>query len=188
MSKVKTTLAVAVLALVLAGTALGSSFSRRTLSDAHVGTSKSELQAQISYSQNVKRFFDNHHWMVAARHRTCWSHVPWAKTCDRARRAERLHARLLTVAQAKMARLYPPRVEDIIMEVFGPSVGGFAQSVAKCESHFHTWATNGQYYGIFQMGSHERSIYGGSSSNPWEQVRAAHAYYLDAGWGPWQCA
>jgi len=38
------------------------------------------------------------------------------------------------------------------------------------------------------MGASERARYGGSSSDPWEQVRAAYAYYRDAGWAPWACA
>ena len=102
----KTALVVAILAFALAGNALGASFSKRTLSDARVGTSKNELQAQITYSTRVTGFFEHHHWMLATRHSTCWAHVPWAKTCDRARRIDRLHVRLLSIAQARYNKLY----------------------------------------------------------------------------------
>jgi hypothetical protein len=63
-----------------------------------------------------------------------------------------------------------------------------ALSVARCESRFSTSATNGQYFGVFQMGAGERARFGGSSLDAWDQVRAAYAYYRVAGWSPWQCA
>jgi hypothetical protein len=36
--------------------------------------------------------------------------------------------------------------------------------VAYCESRFSTWAQNGQYLGLFQMGSNERATYGHGST------------------------
>jgi hypothetical protein len=60
--------------------------------------------------------------------------------------------------------------------------------VAKCESGWSLTprAHNGQYLGMFQMGSFARGRYG-HSSNPWGQARAAARYYRDAGWSPWAC-
>lgn len=78
-------------------------------------------------------------------------------------------------------------VPAIICAVFGPNCSK-AQSVALCESHFSVYARNGQYLGIFQMGSNERARFGGSSFDAWDQVRAAYAYFSVSGWTPWACA
>jgi hypothetical protein len=62
--------------------------------------------------------------------------------------------------------------------------------VARCESgHSMTpRAHNGQYLGMFQMGSYARSTYG-HGDTPLEQARAAWRYFDASGrdWSPWQC-
>lgn len=66
--------------------------------------------------------------------------------------------------------------------------------VAKCEASSYywwklnrpTWARNGQYRGMFQMGESERARFG-HGPDPWSQARAAHAYWSISGWYPWQC-
>jgi hypothetical protein len=64
-----------------------------------------------------------------------------------------------------------------------------AFDVISCETggRYNTTARNGQYLGLFQMGSFARARYGHGSS-AFAQARAAHRYYVDAGWGPWSCA
>jgi hypothetical protein len=62
-----------------------------------------------------------------------------------------------------------------------------ALTVAWCESRLNVWARNGQYLGLFQMGNYARSRYG-HSWTALGQARSAHAYFRDAGWGPWQCS
>lgn len=62
-----------------------------------------------------------------------------------------------------------------------------ALRVFRCESGLTTTAQNGQYLGLAQMGYYARSRYG-HGSDAWTQARAAHAYYMDAGWRPWECA
>ena len=76
-----------------------------------------------------------------------------------------------------------------IRAVWGPEHADEALAVAACESgHSRTpRAHNGQYLGMFQMGSYARSRYG-HGDTPLEQARAAHAYWQDAGWSPWQCS
>jgi len=70
--------------------------------------------------------------------------------------------------------------------VFGDRAGE-ALRVAWCESRYHTWARNGQYLGIFQMGTTERATYG-HGPTALDQAVAAHRYFLAAnGWGPWEC-
>jgi len=63
-----------------------------------------------------------------------------------------------------------------------------ALAVASCESHLSVYAQNGQYLGLFQMGSSERRIYG-HGDTPLEQSVAAHKYFVDSGrdWSPWSC-
>lgn len=74
-----------------------------------------------------------------------------------------------------------------ICHVFGAYCSQ-ALSVSWCESRHSTWAENGQYLGLFQMGSSERSIYG-HGSTALDQSRAAHRYFVASGrdWSPWSC-
>ena len=80
-----------------------------------------------------------------------------------------------------------PSVGSIICQVFGPYCSQ-ALRVARCESGLQTWARNGQYLGLFQMGSYARARYG-HGPDAWTQARAAYRYFRDAGysWSPWTC-
>lgn len=71
--------------------------------------------------------------------------------------------------------------------VFGPYAPQ-AHRVASCESGHDPTAVNGQYLGMFQMGSYARSKYG-HGSDPLTQARAAYHYFVDSGrdWSPWSC-
>lgn len=68
--------------------------------------------------------------------------------------------------------------------------GQQAWRVAGCETGYtySVWASNGQYLGLFQMGSYARARFG-HGWNPWAQARAAHYYYVVSGrdWSPWTC-
>lgn len=79
------------------------------------------------------------------------------------------------------------RVPCIIRYVFG-SRGDEAVRVSWCESTHRTWAQNGQYRGLFQMGSNERATYG-HGPDALTQSRAAHRYFRASGsdWSPWEC-
>lgn len=65
-------------------------------------------------------------------------------------------------------------------------VGQQAFNVAACETGntFNIWARNGQYLGLWQMGSSERRRFG-HGNNPWDQAKAAHKYWKISGWRPW---
>ncbi len=76
--------------------------------------------------------------------------------------------------------------ETAIRIVFGPA-GDAAVAVARCESGLSVYAQNGVYLGTFQMGTYARARYG-HSWTALGQARAAHRYYLDAGWAPWTCS
>lgn len=76
-----------------------------------------------------------------------------------------------------------------IYTIFG-SYSSQAMAVARCETGgtYDPRASNGQYLGIFQMGSSERAQYGHGPS--WlVQAAAAYQYFIDSGrnWGPWSC-
>ena len=78
--------------------------------------------------------------------------------------------------------------ERVIRAVFGPRYDDQAVAVARCESGLSVWARNGQYLGLFQMGSYARAKYG-HGNNAWVQARAANHYFRDSGrdWSPWSC-
>ncbi len=73
-----------------------------------------------------------------------------------------------------------------IQYVFGPYAAQ-AYRVSSCEGT-SVWSHNGQYLGIFQMGSFARSLYGHGSTYL-AQARAAYRYFVASGrdWSPWQC-
>jgi hypothetical protein len=95
-----------------------------------------------------------------------------------------LRARIHARDARKLAKLPPRRA---ICDVFG-SYCQEAIAVAWCESRLQPTAENGQYRGLFQMGSNERSLFG-HGSTPHAQARAAHRYFVVSGrdWSPWGC-
>lgn len=100
-------------------------------------------------------------------------------------------AALLLVPAASAHRDRGPEgVKQIIRQVFGPYYGEQAVRVSNCETGGTFWwgAANGQYLGIFQMGSDERRKYG-HGNGPWPQAQAAYRYFVASGrdWSPWEC-
>ena len=75
----------------------------------------------------------------------------------------------------------------VICDVFGRYCDQ-ALRVSYCESRWSTRARNGQYLGIFQMGSWERRTYG-HGPDAYSQARAAWRYFKVTGkdWSPWAC-
>lgn len=63
-----------------------------------------------------------------------------------------------------------------------------AVRIAKCESGFKPSARNGQYKGVFQMGTREFATYGhGDPYDARANIAAAYAYWKRSGWKPWEC-
>jgi hypothetical protein len=95
--------------------------------------------------------------------------------------------RLRRRLQAARPAVAPAGPEAAIRYVFGPYADQ-AIDVARCESHLSTRAHNGQYQGLFQMGAHERAVYG-DSSTALGQAQAAYRYFVASGrdWSPWSC-
>lgn len=61
-----------------------------------------------------------------------------------------------------------------------------AATVSFGEGSWHPTALNGQYEGTFQCGNFCRGKYGHGPTLT-SQAVAAHRYYEDSGWKPWDC-
>jgi hypothetical protein len=87
----------------------------------------------------------------------------------------------------RRAGQHAQKPEDVICRVFGRHCRQ-AVSVAHCESRLRTDAQNGEYLGLFQMGSWARSLYGHGPSAV-VQAKAAYRYFVESGldWSPWSC-
>ena len=92
-----------------------------------------------------------------------------------------------SIARRDARQLASMTPKQAICDVFGRHCRQ-AVNVAWCESRLRTTAQNGQYLGLFQMGSSERRLFGhGSTAH--QQAVAAHAYFVRSGrdWSPWSC-
>jgi hypothetical protein len=115
----------------------------------------------------------------------------------RAQRGLARAARVLTVLEHAAARRDARRLarrlakappKTAICHVFGRRYCREAIAVSWCESRHSTTAQNGQYLGLFQMGSYERDVFG-HGRTAMKQARAAHKYFVltDRDWSPWSC-
>jgi hypothetical protein len=144
--------------------------------------------ASLRKYRGTVRFFENHRSLLASGSRHAKAQDSLAHAKKRVRQLMKAVAALRVKIDAREARRLaklPPR--KAICSVFG-SYCEEAVAVAWCESRLHTTAQNGQYLGLFQMGSYERSLFGhGSTAHA--QARAAHRYFVRSGrdWSPWVC-
>lgn len=137
------------------------------------------------------RFFENHRWML--------TDPRFAKVAKAKLAHARAHLRATKAKAAKARRALAQRRHErhlaslnshprrAICHVFRGYCGQ-ALRVARCESRFSTNAQNGQYLGLFQMGSSERRLFG-HGQTALQQSRAAHRYFVRSGrdWSPWSC-
>lgn len=98
-----------------------------------------------------------------------------------------LFAAPATASSSSRISEHQARAKVAICKTFGEYCQE-ALSVSWCESKWYVWARNGQYLGIFQMGSSERAKYG-HGNGAWAQARAARRYFVASGrdWSPWSC-
>jgi len=134
------------------------------------------------------RFFENRRSLSVAnaQHAQARSSLAYAKKRVRqlTKTVAALRAKVRARTSRKLASL-PPRAA--ICTVFG-SYCQEALAIAWCESRLSTRAQNGQYLGLFQMGSYERQLFGHGQSAR-DQAVAAHRYFVRSGrdWSPWAC-
>jgi hypothetical protein len=177
--------ACALILLVLPATA-------HSQSDADLGAQLTRHLSTMKKDQQVLRFFEAHSWLL--------SDPRFAVEAKRQLRLHTLHftrtqrkaaaAKIALARRAKTRRLAAVELatpQNVICRVFG----GYcreALAVSRCESGLRTDAQNGQYLGLFQMGSSERRLFGHGRSAA-EQVEAAHRYFIASGrdWSPWSC-
>ncbi len=164
-------------------------------STADVGAELARHVATLKQSTSVIRFFDTHRWLLSdprfekeatlrlrIARRTL---VAGRAKADRARAA--LARRNAQNEQRRLLASLERSPQKAICHVFG-SYCGQALRVARCESGYSVNAQNGQYLGLFQMGTSERQIFG-HGETALEQAQAAYRYFLDSGrdWSPWSC-
>jgi hypothetical protein len=135
------------------------------------------------------RFFRTHRSLLgsAARRVPAKSKLAYAER--RVHQLEKTIAVLRSKLRARDARRIGAKApKAAICSVFGAYCGE-AVAVARCESRLSTNAQNGQYLGLFQMGSYERRLFGHGTSAR-EQAIAAHRYFVRSGrdWSPWSCS
>ena len=184
---------VVIMAFLWPATAHAGTMTARTLSDARVGSSRHELAAQRTYSAAVVRAITHRgRWRYAPRHSTCWSHVPWARLCNRVRLRLNAQRWLYRVADRKWQRLYAPRPSYV--GVSSSSLYGAFMCIHRYEGAW-TGNTGNGYHGGLQMDSGFESTYGadyvtrwGGAENwpPAAQIEVAiRAYSSGRGFSPW---
>jgi hypothetical protein len=151
--------------------------------------------ARMKKDTVVISFFDKHRWLLTdprfekkANLRLGAARRHLAATRAKAARTRRELARRTQEAQRmRFEAQLAHSPAKAICHVFG-SYCKQALHVARCESGVHTSAQNGQYRGLFQMGSNERQLFGHGES-ALVQARAAYRYFVRSGrdWSPWSC-
>ena len=146
---------------------------------------------------SVVRFFQSHRWLLRdpryateAKTRLGAAQRRLAAVRAKAERARLaiVHRKAATAKRKQLRYLSSLRSpEKAICHVFGEYCGQALQ-VARCESGLRPSAQNGQYLGMFQMGSNERAQFG-HGATALEQAKAAHRYFVRSGrdWSPWSC-
>ena len=144
--------------------------------------------AALRKYRGTVRFFENHRSLLSSSEQRAQATSSLAYAKARVRQLTTTVATLRAKAHARTAQRLaklPPRAA--ICTVFGPYCED-ALAVAWCESRFRTTAQNGQYLGLFQMGSYERQLFGHGQTARGQAV-AAHRYFVRSGrdWSPWGC-
>jgi hypothetical protein len=150
-----------------------------------------EESRDVRQHRNVLRFLANHPHLLApgSPDRPAALRLRAAHSAGLRTSLERLLAVRATLrrarAAARRARIHELPPAEAIRRVFGASWRK-ALAVARCESTLRTTARNGQYRGLFQLGSPERARFGHGES-AYAQARAAHRYWVEVGrsWHPW---
>ena len=145
------------------------------------------LDAARAYRGTI-RFFANHRRLLSSAENGAVARAALRRAKHRLSETTRTIAtirRLLWQHEARRRAAMPPRVA--ICDIFGRYCDE-AVAVAWCESRLSTTAQNGQYLGLFQMGSSERQLFGHGRTAQ-QQAVAAHKYFVHTGrdWSPWSC-
>jgi hypothetical protein len=160
--------------------------------EADLGAQLARHVAAMRKSSSVIRFFENHRWLLSdpryrneAKLRLRVARASLAATRAKAARARKAIERAAQRRHARAVAALQP--QPAICKAFGAYCREALQ-VARCESGYRTTAQNGQYLGLFQMGTSERRLFG-HGTTAIEQARAAYRYFVRSGrdWSPWSC-
>lgn len=177
--------ACALILLVLPATA-------QSRSDADLSAQLTRHLSTMKKDRQVLGFFKAHPWLlddprfaVEAKRQYRLHSSSLARTTRRAAAAKRLIQRRAKARHLAAVAASSPKAA--ICRVFG-NYCREALAVSRCESGLRTDAQNGQYQGLFQMGSNERQLFG-HGPTPTQQAAAAHRYFVASGrdWSPWSC-
>ncbi len=169
----------------------GESAPRQPKVEQRALTLDEQLERKVAALRKYRgtvRFFQTHRVLLVSRDQRQEANASLAYAQKRVRELAKtvtaLRAKVRTRTARKLSSL-PPK--EAICGVFGPRCQE-AVAVAWCESRLETTAQNGQYLGLFQMGSYERSLFGHGRSAR-DQAVAAHRYFVRTGrdWSPWSC-
>ena len=162
---------------------------------ADLGSELARHVATMERSTSVIRFFEKHRWLLSDPRfeKEAALQLRVARHTLAATRAKTAHGRAKLArhrAQAERQRFLASlehSPQKAICHVFG-SYCGQALRVARCESGYSVSAQNGQYLGLFQMGSSERHLFG-HGETALQQAQAAYRYFVrsDRDWSPWSC-
>ena len=150
-----------------------------------------QLERKVAALQRYRgaiHFFETHRSLLSSNEHRASAESSLAYAKQRVRQLTKTVGALRAKVQARDAhRLAAMPPKAAICAVFGDYCEE-AVSVAWCESRLRPTAQNGQYLGLFQMGSYERRLFGHGSSAR-EQAVAAHRYFVRSGrdWSPWSC-
>jgi hypothetical protein len=151
-----------------------------------------DIKRAIQGQRATIRFYENHPRLRRSAKRGQASRAAVLRAQQGFARETRALAVLQRAAARRNARRLARRLasappKSAICHVFGRYCRE-ALAVSWCESRHSTTAQNGQYLGLFQMGSHERDMYG-HGPTALTQALAAHKYFVltDRDWSPWSC-
>jgi len=132
-------------------------------------------------------FFKNHRWLLSSEEHRENAGATLRRAERRLTELSKTIRALRVASRERDARRAATSPRAAICDVFGRYCRQ-AVAVAWCESRLTTTAQNGQYLGLFQMGSYERRLFGhGPTARV--QAEAAHTYFVRSGrdWSPWSC-
>ena len=114
----------------------------------------------------------------------------WDRTVRRAQRHNQMHrCQSPTLPAVAIRCVFPPHAHQWALRVIQCESTALAPKRLHRQRGFGRWAVNGQYIGIFQMGTNERATHGPYSvgSPVIVQVRSAHSLWRSRGTQPWSC-
>lgn len=188
MKTIITYTALALAVLVIASPAVGSTMPIHNTKTNATATAVVHARNAVAWQRS-----STYHWQdvsgvrrtptkYAERHTKSVAYIHWMVQLWKGRH---LHAKQHMMGI--LAKSDPASAQRIIKYVFKGN-GSFALTISYRESRYTVGAANGQYLGLFQMGTGERATYATIGySTAYEQTVAAHNLFLARGWEPWTC-